>query len=172
MAGLTSAIPGIMWLSAHKNTLFVLSGVLMAFSTALWWQQRGAPCPLDPIKAAACSRFRRINTWLLSGAWFAYHLLRLPLLRTFDFYAKVDTDVMFVAPMPDLGGLLAARPAAQLAHTGLQPSTDCERGIMQSLRRFEAHSNSSSLSAGCTDPISHIFFGNLLVFRTAFMTSR
>ena len=72
MAGLTSAIPGIMWLSAHKNTLFVLSGVLMVFSTALWWQQRGAPCSLDPIKAAACSRLRRINIWLLSGAWVAY----------------------------------------------------------------------------------------------------
>jgi hypothetical protein len=38
MAGLTSAIPGIMWLSAHKNVLFVLSGALMTVSTVLWWQ--------------------------------------------------------------------------------------------------------------------------------------
>ena len=53
MAGLTSAIPGIMWLSAHKDILFVLSGGLMAASTLLWWQQRHAPCPVDPIKAAA-----------------------------------------------------------------------------------------------------------------------
>jgi len=72
LAGLTSAIPGIMWLSAHKNMLFVLSGVLMALSTALWWQQRSAPCPLDPIKAEACARLRRINIWLLSSAWLAY----------------------------------------------------------------------------------------------------
>ena len=72
MAGLTSAIPGIMWLSAHKNVLFLLSGLLMAFSTGLWWQQRTAPCPADPAKAAACSRLRRINKWLLSMAWAAY----------------------------------------------------------------------------------------------------
>ena len=26
----------------------------MAASTLLWWQQRHAPCPVDPIKAAAC----------------------------------------------------------------------------------------------------------------------
>ena len=72
MAGLTAAIPGIMWLSAHKDILFVLSGGLMAVSTLLWWQQRQAPCPVDPIKAAACARLRRLNVWLLSGAWAAY----------------------------------------------------------------------------------------------------
>ena len=60
----TAAIPGIMWLSAHKDILFALSGGLMAASTLLWWQQRHAPCPVDPIKAAACARLRRINVWL------------------------------------------------------------------------------------------------------------
>ena len=72
MAGLTAAIPGIMWLSAHKDILFVLSGVLMIFSTSLWWRQRHAPCPVDPVKAAACHRLRRINKWLLAVAWVAY----------------------------------------------------------------------------------------------------
>ena len=72
MAGLTAAIPGIMWLSAYKDILFALSGGLMAASTLLWWQQRQAPCPMDPIKAVACARLRKINVWLLSGAWVAY----------------------------------------------------------------------------------------------------
>ena len=72
MAGLTAAIPGIMWLSAHKDILFVLSGVLMIFSTSLWWRQRHAPCPVDPVKAAACHRLRRINKWLLAVALVAY----------------------------------------------------------------------------------------------------
>jgi len=72
MAGLTSAIPGIMWLSAHKDVLFILSGLMMAVSTGLWWQQRHAPCPVDPAKAAACARLRRINAWLLSVAWAAF----------------------------------------------------------------------------------------------------
>lgn len=72
MAGLTSAIPGIMWLSSHKDVLFVLSGLLMTLSSLLWWQQRSAPCPVEPIKAEACKRLRRINAWLLSLAWAAY----------------------------------------------------------------------------------------------------
>ena len=72
MAGLTAAIPGIMLLSTPKNILFVLAGGLVAASTLLWRQQRYAPCPVDPIKAAACARLRRINVWLLSGAWVAY----------------------------------------------------------------------------------------------------
>ena len=72
MAGLTAAIPGIIWLSAHKDILFVLSGVLMIFSTSLWWRQCHAPCPVDPVKAAACHRLRRINKWLLAVAWVAY----------------------------------------------------------------------------------------------------
>lgn len=72
MAGLTAAIPGIMWLSAHKDILFVLSGLLMVFSTSLWWRQRYAPCPVDPVKAAACQRLRQINRWLLTVAWVAY----------------------------------------------------------------------------------------------------
>ena len=72
MAGLTAAIPGIMWLSAHKDILFVLSGLLMVFSTSLWWRQRYAPCPVDPVKAAACQRLRQINRWLLTVAWIAY----------------------------------------------------------------------------------------------------
>jgi hypothetical protein len=74
MAGLTSAIPGIMWLSAHKDVLFVLSGLLMTVSSLLWWQQRSAPCPIEPVKAQACMRLRRINAWLLSLAWAAYLL--------------------------------------------------------------------------------------------------
>ena len=35
MAGLTSAIPGIMWLSAHKDVLFVLSGLLMPLQSLI-----------------------------------------------------------------------------------------------------------------------------------------
>lgn len=72
MAGLTTAIPGIMWLSARKDILFVLSGLLMLSSTSLWWHQRHAPCPIDPVKAAACQRLRKVNRWLLTVAWFAY----------------------------------------------------------------------------------------------------
>ena len=41
-------------------------------SHRVWWQQRHAPCPIDPVKAAACMRLRRLNKWLLGVAWAAY----------------------------------------------------------------------------------------------------
>lgn len=80
MAGLTAAIPGIIWLSTYKLPLFIASGVLLSLAVIVQWRQRNAPCPLDPVKAAACMRLRRLNVRLLSvsvliyatGVFFAY----------------------------------------------------------------------------------------------------
>ena len=80
MAGLTSAVPGIMWLSAHKGPLFLGAGAMLLGCGYLVWRQRNSPCPLEPEKAAACMRLRRYNTWVLVvsalilsvGIFFAY----------------------------------------------------------------------------------------------------
>ncbi len=80
MAGLTSAIPEIMWLSAHKGPLFFIAGAMLLGCGYLVWQQRSSPCPIEPDKAAACMRLRRYNAWvlgistvmLLVGVFFAY----------------------------------------------------------------------------------------------------
>ena len=80
MVGLTTAIPGIIWPSAHKGPLFVASGIVPFTAASLQWQQRHAPCPLYPVKAAACMRLRRINRWTmglsvmvyLTGLFFAF----------------------------------------------------------------------------------------------------
>jgi len=72
MAGLTSAIPGLMWLSAQKNVLFIAAGALLAVSSIFGWHQRSAPCPTDPEKAANCLQLRRFNGWLLATSWLAY----------------------------------------------------------------------------------------------------
>ena len=72
MAGLTSAIPGLMWLSAQKNVLFIAAGALLAVSSIVGWHQRPAPCPTDPEKAANCLQLRRFNARLLTTSWLAY----------------------------------------------------------------------------------------------------
>ena len=72
MASLTSAIPGLMWLSAQKNLLFIAAGTLLAISSIIGWHQRSAPCPAAPEKAANCLQLRRLNAWLLTTSWFAY----------------------------------------------------------------------------------------------------
>ena len=72
MASLTSAIPGLMWLSAQKNLLFIAAGTLLAISSIIGWHQRSAPCQTDPEKAANCLKLRRLNAWLLTTSWLAY----------------------------------------------------------------------------------------------------
>ena len=46
MAGLTATFPGIMWLSANKEPLFIASGLLLALSAFMQWQARNAPALL------------------------------------------------------------------------------------------------------------------------------
>lgn len=72
MAGLTSTIPGLIWLSAQKNVLFIAAGALLAVSSIVGWHQRSAPCPTDPEKAANCLQLRRFNARLLTTSWLAY----------------------------------------------------------------------------------------------------
>ncbi len=80
MAGLTSAFPGIIWLSANKGPLFIASGLLLGLTAFMQWRARNAPCPVDSEKAAACMRLRFLSRRLLGvsvgvyaiGAFFAY----------------------------------------------------------------------------------------------------
>ena len=80
MAGLTAAVPGIMWLSANKGPLFIASGVLLSASALMQWRARNAPCPADPEQAAACNALRVLSRRVLIvssavyaiGVFFAY----------------------------------------------------------------------------------------------------
>jgi len=72
MAGLASNVPGLMVLSAHKEWTFGVAGILLAAAIFAKWHARGAPCPIDPAQARACTRLRRIGTVLLGVAVAAY----------------------------------------------------------------------------------------------------
>ena len=80
MAGLTATFPGIMWLSANKEPLFIASGLVLALSAFMQWPARNAPCPVDPEQAAACMQLRALSRRLLgvsvavyaTGVFFAY----------------------------------------------------------------------------------------------------
>jgi hypothetical protein len=65
MAGISSNIPGYIWLTEHKVPLFILSGVLLAIAAWSRWQARHAPCPIDPSAAKACARLRKMSGILL-----------------------------------------------------------------------------------------------------------
>lgn len=63
LAGLVSAVPQLVWLSAHKGLVFGAAGIALALSGALLWRARRAPCPADPALVRACARLRRISHW-------------------------------------------------------------------------------------------------------------
>tara|TARA_B110001452_G_scaffold260766_1_gene258659 strand:+ start:907 stop:1449 length:543 start_codon:yes stop_codon:yes gene_type:complete len=98
----------------------------------------------------------------------------------------MDTDIVFSKRMPyDLGLRLARRPQVAIAHTGLNNATQCERGVLQAVRRFrQSHVASVGgpgdfgggvprMSPWCEhdDSIPTIFYGNFVAYRTSFMRS-
>ncbi len=66
LAGFISAVPWITAISDYKSYLFTGAGVMLAAATFLQWRARNAPCPIDPVKARACSRLRTIS-WVILG---------------------------------------------------------------------------------------------------------
>ena len=134
---------------------------------------------------ATCNRVQfPFEYALYSGAFFSYHLLRVPLLAMYDYYLKLDTDLSFDARMPDVGGLLdAASPAFQIAHTAIHSGDrDCQRGILSAVARFERASGTPSASGWChvaahvpggasLDSLDHFMYGNAMAFNVTFMTS-
>lgn len=73
MAGLIETVPGITWMGANKPIVFTVAGLVLAASGVWQWHARSLPCPVDPAKAMACTRLRRISwvLWWIGVAAFA-----------------------------------------------------------------------------------------------------
>ncbi|HUR39563.1 MAG TPA: hypothetical protein VM240_00170 [Verrucomicrobiae bacterium] len=61
LAGIVTAVPQLIWLSAHKGLVFGVAGAGLALSGWMLWRARSLPCPADPKLAAACARTRRAS---------------------------------------------------------------------------------------------------------------
>ncbi len=80
LSSLVSVFPQVVWLSEHKEGLFVFAGLAMAASGALQWRNRNAPCPTDPALRRACLQTRKVSRRVyafsvvvyLVGGWFAF----------------------------------------------------------------------------------------------------
>jgi hypothetical protein len=80
MAGLASNVPGLIWISEHKMGAFILAGCMLAANGFWLWQNRNAPCPIDPNLREACIRGRMFSKRIyffsliifLIGFFFAY----------------------------------------------------------------------------------------------------
>ena len=80
MAGLASTVPGLIWVSEHKNGVFIVAGALLFFNSLFLWANRNASCPIDRELREACISGRRFsrNIYIVSliifltGYFFAY----------------------------------------------------------------------------------------------------
>ncbi|MCH8491418.1 MAG: hypothetical protein LAT81_16030, partial [Oceanicaulis sp.] len=45
MAGLATNMPGLIFLSAHKEWVFTIAALVLAAAFAMRWATRNAPCP-------------------------------------------------------------------------------------------------------------------------------
>lgn len=80
LASLVAVFPQIVWISEHKEAIFLLSSVLMVAGGLMQWRNRYAPCPVDPDLRKACLSTRRTSlriyfvslVLLLVGGWFAF----------------------------------------------------------------------------------------------------
>lgn len=66
LAGLVSAVPQLIWLSAHKGWVFGTAGALLIAGGLTLWRARTLPCPSDPALARSCQILRR-TSWVLYG---------------------------------------------------------------------------------------------------------
>ncbi|MDB2439784.1 hypothetical protein N9W89_13810 [Hellea sp.] len=72
LSSLTSNVPQLIWLSAHKPLVFGGSFILLCLAWAVRYLTRNMPCPADPAQAKACARLRAIGGWVLYigfGVW-------------------------------------------------------------------------------------------------------
>jgi hypothetical protein len=68
MITLTSAIPQLVWLSMHKEAVFIFAAIMLAIAGAMQWRARTAPCPIDPALARSCMQTRARARWIYFGS--------------------------------------------------------------------------------------------------------
>ena len=74
LAGLVTAIPQLIWLSAHKPLVFGVAAAVLAAAGIALVRGRRLPCPADPVLARACVRLRRFSTFVYLLALLAFFL--------------------------------------------------------------------------------------------------
>jgi len=80
VAGLVSNVSGLIWLSEHKVWVFAVSGILITSAGIVRYRARYQSCPIDPAKAKACGRLRKVSAiiyWAsvvlyVTGFYFAF----------------------------------------------------------------------------------------------------
>lgn len=72
LAGVMADFPQLAFLSKYKIILFIVAGVMLLIAGVFQYRARNFPCPVDPAKAKACMRLRRISLWIYAFSVLVY----------------------------------------------------------------------------------------------------
>jgi hypothetical protein len=72
LVALVTTVPQLVWLSEHKEWVFVIAGGILLLTGALMLRARSMACPTDPKLARSCSRLRRTGLRIYGLAMVAY----------------------------------------------------------------------------------------------------
>jgi hypothetical protein len=84
-ASLTSSFPQIIWLTSHKDTIFVITAIMLATSYIMMKYSEKQACPIDIDQRYACSSSKEVSNKLFCltiiiyfiGLMFSYLIPRL-----------------------------------------------------------------------------------------------
>lgn len=70
LAGLVTAAPQLVWLSANKPLVFGFAIMMLVISGQMLHHARSLPCPIDPVLAKTCTTLRVLSwrLWLSATA--------------------------------------------------------------------------------------------------------
>lgn len=71
-ASLTSTFPKVIWLTSHKDMLFVITAILLTLSFYLIKRAEREPCPIEPGLREACTRSRKASRTMFFFSAFMY----------------------------------------------------------------------------------------------------
>lgn len=64
LAGLVSSAPWLVALSKYKAYTFSISGLMLVAAGIMRFKAKNLACPVDPAKAKACDKLRKISSWI------------------------------------------------------------------------------------------------------------
>jgi hypothetical protein len=79
-ASLTSVFPQVVWLTSHKDILFVVTGILLVLSYWLMRRSETQVCPIDPGQREACQTSKKTSYYIF---YFSVVMYMIGLLFSF-----------------------------------------------------------------------------------------
>ncbi|CAB9498792.1 expressed unknown protein [Seminavis robusta] len=161
--------------TTHSNSRIFLTEMALAVPLAAL-QNNGKLPPMYPRQCQAP------KAYVLGTRWYVYEMLHLSILQEYDYFIKLDTDVVFLQPIPlHLLHDMTIRRAIW-AHFGAYPphiQAPCGTGIVAAVQDFLQTTTStnqprqlcSSHNTQLFQKDADLYYTNFVIGRTDFFTS-